>query len=139
MSEGGAEKSREERWGFVRDVLTFQAKLLLDGLRDALMIPVSLVAAAIDLIARPDAPGRFFYRVVLWGRRSEDWIDLFEAADRVEPRRIPLLAKNPATIDEVFDRLEDLVVDQHARGGVTAQAKESIDRVLDSLGSSRRR
>lgn len=139
MSEGGAEEDREQRWSFARDALTFQAKLLLDGLRDALMIPVSLVAAAIDLIARPDAPGRFFYRVVLWGRRSEDWINLFEAADRVEPRRKPLLAKNPATIDEVFDRLEDLVVDQHARGGVTAQAKESIDRVLDSLGASRRR
>ncbi len=139
MSEGGALEGREQRWGFVRDALTFQAKLILDGLRDALMIPVSLVAAAIDLVARPDAPGRLFYRVVLLGRRSEEWIDLFEAADRVDPRRRPLLAKNPATIDEVFDRLEDLVVDQHARGGVTAQAKEAIDRVLDSFQASRRR
>jgi hypothetical protein len=139
VSEGGAEEGREHRWGFARDALTFQAKLLLDGLRDALMIPVSLIAAAIDLVARPDAPGRLFYRVVLWGRRSEDWIDLFEAADRVEPRRHPLHANHPATIDEIFDRLEDLVVDQHARGGVTTQAKESIDRVLDSLGASRRR
>ena len=139
MSEGGAPEGREQRWGFVRDALTFQAKLILDGLRDALMIPVSLVAAAIDLVARSDAPGRLFYRVVLLGRRSEEWIDLFEAADRVDPRRRSLLAKNPATIDEVFDRLEDLVVDQHARGGVTAQAKEAIDRVLDSLQASRRR
>ena len=72
------------RWELIRDALVFQAKLFLDGLRDLLLVPVSLVALVVDLVTGGEHAGRNFYGVVLLGRRSESWIDLFAAGDRIE-------------------------------------------------------
>ena len=44
------ESGSNERWKFFRDVLVFQFKMLLDNVRDFALMPVSLVAALIDLI-----------------------------------------------------------------------------------------
>ena len=44
------ESGSNERWKFFRDVLVFQLKMLLDNVRDFALMPVSLVAALIDLI-----------------------------------------------------------------------------------------
>jgi hypothetical protein len=35
---------RGDRWRFLRDVLVFQVKLLLDNVRDFALVPISLVA-----------------------------------------------------------------------------------------------
>ena len=39
------------RWTFIRDVVVFQLKMLLDNGRDLVLMPVALVAALIDLPA----------------------------------------------------------------------------------------
>jgi hypothetical protein len=124
------------RWALIRDVAALQVKLVIDGLRDALLIPLSLAAGLVDLLTRRGPDGGLFYRVLLFGRRSEGWIDLFEAADRVAPRR--RRGREPG-VDEVFRRLEALLVEQRSKGGVTASAVEKIDRVLDALPAPRRR
>jgi hypothetical protein len=38
----------DPRWQFIRDVLVFQVKLLLDNVRDFALVPVSLGAAIIE-------------------------------------------------------------------------------------------
>ena len=35
--------------------------------------------------------------------------------------------------DDVFDRIEKLLVDEYRRGGLTAHAKQAIDRGLDAV------
>ena len=47
-----------DRWEFLRDVLVFQLKLLLDAVRDVVLSPVSIVAGVIDLISGDEPPGR---------------------------------------------------------------------------------
>ncbi len=42
----------DDRWKFVRDVMVFQLKLFLDNVRDLVLMPISLVAALIDLVLR---------------------------------------------------------------------------------------
>ena len=44
------EPSQSGRWHFIRDVLVLQGKLVIDGFRDAALIPVSLVAAVADVL-----------------------------------------------------------------------------------------
>ncbi|MFQ5982911.1 MAG: hypothetical protein ACE5KS_06010 [Woeseiaceae bacterium] len=34
---------RPDRWVLIRDVAVFQVKLLFDGLRDVLFVPISLI------------------------------------------------------------------------------------------------
>ena len=47
-----------DRWKFLRDVLVFQLKMFLDNVRDFALMPISLVAALIDLVFRVSAKAR---------------------------------------------------------------------------------
>ncbi len=111
------------RWELLRDVARFQLKLLMDGLRDLLMSPVSLVAAAAGLLLEPRHPRRYFERALSFGRRTEEWINLFDRAQRPED----------TGVDELFQRLEARLIEQYQRGGVTSGAKQAIDTSLDRL------
>ena len=114
-----------ERWTLIRDTLAFQFKLLADALRDLLLSPVSLVLAVADLVS----PGQErFYRLMVLGRKTDRWINLFGAGRRLEP-------ENPAdvSIDEVVARIENTLKARYAEGGLTAQIVEKIDRSLDSV------
>lgn len=69
-----AESGSNERWKFFRDVLVFQLKMLLDNVRDFALMPVSLVAALIDLIFKGKRHGSLFYQVLRWSAHSEEVI-----------------------------------------------------------------
>ena len=48
------------RWRFLRDVIVFQLKMLLDNVRDFALMPISLIAAALDLVFKSDrAPSAY--------------------------------------------------------------------------------
>ena len=127
-----------DRWTLIRDLFVFQAKLLVDGLRDLLLVPASLVAGIWSLVSGENGrPGPQFYKLVSLGKQSELWIDLFKAYENApeEVRREHQFAvKN---MDELVDKFESFVVDEYERGGVTAQAKERIDNALDAIQRSR--
>ena len=59
--------------------IVLQLKLIADGLRDAMLIPVSLVAAVSGLLFRSEDPWLWYREVLLWGRASDHWIDLFDS------------------------------------------------------------
>lgn len=127
-------KDYPDRWTLIRDLFVFQAKLLVDGLRDLLLVPASLIAGIWSLVSSDNGrPGPQFYQLVSLGKQSEVWIDLFKAYENApeEIRREQELAvKN---MDELVGRFESFVVDEYERGGVTAQAKERIDKALDAI------
>lgn len=117
------EQAHHPRWQLIRNLLVFQAKLVIDGLRDVVLSPISLFAALAGLVAHRQDPQRYFRRVIEVGAASERWINLFgRPAD-----------EDQANLDELFDRLEQRVVDQYQRGGLTAQTKRAIDRSLDTV------
>lgn len=118
------------RWTLLRDVAVFQLKLFVDGLRDLVMIPISLVVAVFDLLGLGPRAGRQFYDLLWFGRRTEHWINLFGATDHASA-----LGPRPG-IDTLVDRMEKLVVQEYERGGITASAKDAVDRALDSLAKS---
>lgn len=118
------------RWQLVRDIVVFQIKLALDGLRDLMFSPLSIAAGVIDLITGGRRPGRYFYKVLALGGRTEGWINLFGAPNL--PDRHELSSRGP-TIDSLVAQVEGLVVEQYERGGLTASAKEAIDRSLDTI------
>ncbi len=117
------------RWEFLRDVLVFQLKLLLDAVRDLVLSPVSIVAGVIDLISGDEPPGRYFYRLLAFGGRTDTWINLFGKSGRPEEPG----GDESDTIDSLVAQVERLMVDQYERGGVTASAKQAIDRSLDAI------
>ncbi|MBW3567165.1 MAG: hypothetical protein KY410_04255 [Proteobacteria bacterium] len=116
---------KEDRWQTLKDVLLFQGKLLIDGVRDLLLSPVSIAAALIDLIVPGDDKGRRFYSVVRFGRRTEEWINLFGAADRHDPDI------NAKGIDALVEELEAVVRNPERREDVRAKAQVLLRRLQE--------
>ena len=122
-----------DRWTLIRDILVLQLKLVVDGMRDFILVPISLVVGIVSLVKGGDSPGSQFYELLRAGRRSERWINLFGAAERVYGPSIEEDRFPTEDIDEMVSRVESFVVDEYSKGGVTRQAKNRLDRALDSL------
>ncbi len=123
------EPATADRWKFLRDVLVFQLKMLLDNLRDFALMPVSLVAALIDLVFKGDREGALFYRVLKWGAHSEEVIDVYSAIGGDQGKVVEI---NPNyTVDAIIARLEG--VREYEKGGTAASIKAAMDRTMDQL------
>ena len=127
-------ESGVERWTLIRDIGVLQVKLVVDGLRDIILVPASLIAGIISLATSTDGkPGTQFYRLLAWGKESEHWINLFGAVKN-SPESIQQSASfGDRDIDDIVGRLETLVVDEVNRGGVTSQAKARLEKILDAM------
>ena len=122
------------RWRLIRDILALQVKLVVDGIRDLLLVPVSLIAGVISLTRPGDEPGTEFYSLMKLGRKSDHWINLFSAADRLDPGN-GTTQKND--IDDMVNKLENFVINEYRSGEVTRQAKEHFDQLLASLNKKK--
>ena len=131
MDPGPANK--EERWTFFRDVVVFQLKVLLDNVRDIVLMPVALGAAVIDLLYRGQREGALFYKVLRWGLHSEEVIDVYSAIEHHEPGRFKV--SRAYTVDGVIERLENVVTREVEKGGTAATIKSAMDRAIDQLHS----
>lgn len=128
-----------DRWTLIRDVAVFQVKLVFDGFRDLLLLPISLIAGLVSLVNGGGKPSSEFYDLLKVGRRSERWINLFGAASHLHGPQIEEDKFPVEDVDEMVSRVESFVVDEYRRGGVTAQAKERLDSALDLLHRKTRR
>src|SRR6266571_420185 len=118
-----------ERWKFFRDVLVSQLKMLLDNIRDFALMPVSLVAALIDLIFKGKRQGSLFYQVLRWGAHSEEVINVYSAIEAHERPRV-----NPNyTVDAVIARLEGVLVRECEKGGTATSIKTAMDRAINQI------
>lgn len=120
-----------DRWKFLRDVLVFQLKMFLDNVRGFALMPISLVAALIDLVSRGEREGALFYRVLKWGAHSEAVIDVYSAIEHHEASDFKIC--RDYTVDGVIARLEGVLVRECEKGGTAASIKAAMDRAIDQL------
>ena len=122
------------RWSLIRDLAVLQVKIILDGLRDLVLLPASLVAAVLSLARSKDGvPGPQFYRLLVTAKQSERWIDLFGALRNAPAGVDPSQTFDGVNLDDIVGTVEKFVVDEYQRGGVTAQAKSRIDAALKAM------
>jgi hypothetical protein len=125
-----APKTTDERWRFWRDVLVFQLKMFIGNLRDLALMPVSLMAAIIDLVSKGEREGSLFYRVLHWGAHSEEVLDTYSPIKH----ELHDLNVNPNyTVDAIVGRLEEVLVRECEKGGTAATIKAAMDRVIDQV------
>ena len=124
--------SKPNRWILIRDVAVLQVKLIADGFRDLVLMPMSLIAGFLSLIQR-DGPGPQFYDLLKAGRRSDRWINLFGAASRLHGPAGSDDGLPGQDIDQMVDQLESFIVKEYRSGGLTSQAKSRLDQALDVL------
>ena len=97
-------------------------------------MPVSVVAAMIDLVSKGEREGSLFYRVLRWGAHSEEILDAYSPIkDELQDRKV-----NPNyTADAVVARLEGVLVREYEKGGTAATIKAALDRAIDQLHRKR--
>lgn len=125
------EEEKQGFWALLRDVLAFQFKLAADGLRDLFLVPVSIGAALVGIVSRPDDPGYYFRRLLRLGRRSDRWINLFGGSEHGE-------SADELSSDEIVRRVEKAVVSQYERGGIVRTVKDRTDQFVDSQITGRK-
>jgi len=126
------------RWTLIRDVAVLQVKLVVDGLRDLILVPLSLVAGIISLVSsEKGVPGTQFYRLLAVGKQSERWINLFGALTNAPPDLEHPMPFPDADMDDIVGKIEAFVVSEEKRGGMTAQARERFEKALDALQKRR--
>ena len=116
-----------KRVALIRQSAIFQLKLLADGLRDAILIPVALVATIIGVLRGGDEPDREFKRVIELGKDSERWINLFDHHQPLD---------SAGSIDDILNRVETVVKEQYRKGNTTDGGKKAIDLAIEDAHKS---
>lgn len=116
--------STSKRGALIRNTAVFQLKLMADGFRDLVLLPVALIASLIGLVKGGDEPEREFNRVLEVGRASEKWINLF-GNHKVPDNTMPI-----ASIDALFAKVEKTLQQQYQTTGTSQRAQAEIDEAL---------
>lgn len=123
-----ASASPPSKGDLIRDTLVFQFKLMVDGMRDFVLVPISLGAALLSLLKPGSQAGREFYEVVAFGRTTEKKINLFSVADKIEAK--PEAEELP-DLDALVGEFESFVKDEY-KGDRFAAARERLAKLRDS-------
>ena len=133
-----AENDSPDRWTLIRDVAVLQVKLVVDGLRDLVLVPLSLIAGIVSLMSgEKGVPGTQFYRLLAVGKQSERWINLFGAMRNAPPDLEQPMPFPDSDMDEIVGKIEAFVVNEEKRGGMTAQARKRLEKAIDAMQKKR--
>jgi hypothetical protein len=112
------------RIDLIHDTVVLQLKLVADGFRDAMLIPVSIVAAFIGFLRGGQDCDREFRRVIELGRRSERWINLFG-------HQPPLGTEHPAgSMDIILSQVEAIVLEQYKKGKSDSETRSAVRKAM---------
>ena len=93
----------------LRDLIIFQVKLLLDGLKDVILSPLSIAAVLWDLVPSRNAPrGKAFYQVLKVGERFDLWLNLYNPSHAQRQDHEGLLEAGVHSADSLMGKLEQL-------------------------------
>ena len=120
-----SENNTSTRSELVRNSFVFQLKLMADGFRDLILVPVSLVATLIGLLRGGAEPDREFKQVIEIGRGTEQWINLFGNHSEPESTAVP-------SIDTLFTRVEETLRQHYKAAGTSESVQAEIDEALQA-------
>jgi hypothetical protein len=134
------------RWATFKKLVIFQVKLMFDAARDLFLSPISFGCALFDIIKNNSDEQSYFKKLMVFGGKTDVWLNLFAQHDAVASNQAinsELVNKDQITAtndqqnaDQLFDKIEDLIREQHAKGGLTASAKNTLDSVLQKLNTN---
>jgi hypothetical protein len=93
----------------IRDLIIFQIKLLLDGLKDLVLSQLSFFAALVDVLIGGSRRGRIFYGAMRIFERFDLWLNLYSATDRARRTSGGLLEERPRGVDSLLSAIERIL------------------------------
>lgn len=120
------EKEPSSRASLFRESLVFQLKLMADGFRDLVLVPVSLIATLAGMLRGGSEPDREFRQVIALGKQTEAWINLFGNHEESAG------SGQAASLDALLNRAEEVVREQTRAGGITENAAKAVEKTLQA-------
>jgi hypothetical protein len=102
----------------IRDLMIFQLKLVLDGLKDAIVIPVSAVLVMGELLFGGAKRGRSFYALLRACEAFDRWLNLHGASRRAAHDREGLFGGSEPGDGTMLGELEGLVARRRGSGAL---------------------
>lgn len=93
----------------LRDLLIFQVKLIVDAVKDVLLIKISIIAAVFDVLFGRRGRPLLFYRVLRTSERFDLWMNLYAPAEDVERVEDGLFGASEAGDRSFVGKLEELL------------------------------
>jgi len=137
-------KLENSRWTMIRDLIAFQIKLAFDALRDLLLSPVSFVCAFLDIVKGNTQENSYFHRLMNLGKQTDVWLNLFgqhthekieQQANSTNEDEVTSKDGSSNNADHLIAKIEALVVEQHANGKFSTNAKAKLSQYLNKLNS----
>ena len=113
--EKTSEPAPASRFLVLRDFAIFGLKVVLDGLKDVVLIQVAAVAAGIDFLFPGERHGRRFFAVLRTAERFDQWLNLYGAVERASAANQGLFEASMAGADNLLGKLESLVTGRDER------------------------
>lgn len=82
MNSSTPDRDTPSRTTILRDLLVFQVKLWLEGLKDIALVPLSIGAAILDILFRNTTGQGTLYALMRVGDRFEQWVNLYGALEK---------------------------------------------------------
>ncbi len=124
QTEDHTDETSLSRAELVWEVFVFQFKLAADGLRDLILVPVSIFAGLLGLVIGGKEPARYYRQVLRFGRRTEYWINLFG------------YRRGGNTADDIIKPIQDRVFEEAGNNPWLQKAGSHIDKTLDNVGDA---
>ncbi|MCI0433458.1 MAG: hypothetical protein L0271_07400 [Gemmatimonadetes bacterium] len=105
----------------LRDLAIFGLKILLDGLKDVVLIQIAVVAVALDILFPTGTHGKRFYTVLRKSEQFDRWLNLYHVAEKAQDNEEGLLGATVAGADSLIGKIESMVSRRGERGTTTSK------------------
>lgn len=93
----------------LRDLFLFHVKLALDGIKDVVLIWLSVMAVIGDFILGAPRRGQLFYSVMRLGERFDLWLNVYAASRGAGRNPEGLFGESSAADETYMGRMERLI------------------------------
>ena len=129
---GNKDTEQHSRSEVIRDTIVLQLKLIIDGIRDLLLMPVVFFATIAGLILHREQPGRYMYRVLSYGKISEKWIGLFDEASKDTMEPVDL---KDNCLDEILKKTQSAIESKYIDEEKKQKLMDKLNNTLDEINT----
>jgi hypothetical protein len=114
----------------IRGLVSFQFRLILDGTRDLLLSPVSVVATLLDLLGPESRRGQYFQMLCFWGHKSDRWINLFGLPEEDVLSAGESTQELVSSADKLIEKIEKTIRDGLLHPEKSSTVKANVKKML---------
>jgi len=114
----------------IRGLVSFQFRLILDGTRDLILSPVSVIATLLDLLGPESRRGQYFEMLCFWGHRSDRWINLFGLPEKDVLSAGESTQELVSSADKLIEKIEKTIRDGLLHPENSASVKTNVKKML---------